>query len=313
MLKQTRARHRMSLDYLAGFLAVAKEKNFSRAASILYRTQPTLSQQVRGLEKEYGRRLFDRDFKGVRLTQAGAVLHRYAVELLALRAGALEAIRQIKENPRGSLRIGTNEATCLYVLPNALADFRRLYPLVRVNIYRNFSYKILENIQDGNLEIGIVSLPRRAKGLAIISIFSTELKVVLPSDHPLAERNEITPQDISSYPLLLPKTGKTRKMIEDLLRPYRKTLQISMQLASVEIIKKYVAAGIGISLLPEAYAQAEVAAGTLKLVSLQGHKLFRELGLVYRRGSPLSLPAKAFMDIVLKSVPDPANAPAASQ
>jgi DNA-binding transcriptional LysR family regulator len=303
----------MSLDYLAGFLEVARAKNFSRAASVLYRTQPTLSQQVRGLEKEYGRRLFDRDFKGVKLTQAGAVLHRYAVELLALRAGALEAIRQIKENPRGSLRIGTNEATCLYVLPNALADFRRLYPLVRVNIYRNFSHKILENMQEGNLEMGIVSLPRHTKGLAIIPIFSTEIKVLLPPDHPLAEKHEITPQDISAYPLLLPKTGKTRKMIEDLLRPYRKTLQISMRLASVEIIKKYVAAGIGISLLPEAYAQAEVAAGTLKLVSLQGHKLYRELGFVYRRGSPLSLPAKAFMDIVLKSVPDPANAPASSR
>lgn len=91
-------------------------------------------------------------------------------------------------------------------------------------------------------------------------------------------------------------------MIEDLLRPYKKNLHISMELASVEIIKKYVSAGIGISLLPEAFAQTEVAAGVLKLVPLQGPKLYRELGLVYRRGSPLSLPAKAFLDIVQKCV-----------
>ncbi len=239
-------------------------------------------------------------------------LRRYAEELLALRTEALDAIGQIKVNPRGSLRIGTNDATCLYVLPNALAGFRRLYPLVQVNIYRNFSHKILEKIQEGTLEIGIVSLPRSVKGLEVIPIFSAELKVLLPSDHPLAEKNEITPQDISFYPLLLPKTGRTRKMIEDLLRPYKKTLQISMELASVEIIKKYVAAGIGISLLPEAFAQAEVAAGTLKLVSLQGHKHYRELGLVYRRGSPLSLPAKAFLDIVQKAAPAPASALTAS-
>ena len=305
MLKQTRAPHRLSFDYLEGFLEVAKFKNFSHAAAVLYRTQPTLSQQIQRLEKEFGGKLFDRDYKAVRLTQAGATLRRYAEELLALRSEALEAISQIKEDPRGILRIGTNDATCLYVLPNALAGFRRLYPQVQVSIYRNFSHKILEKIQDGDLEIGIVSLPRSVKGLEVIPIFSAELKVLLRSDHPLAEKKEVTPQELSFYPLLLPKTGRTRKMIEDLLRPYKKTLQISMELASVEIIKKYVSAGIGISLLPEAFAQTEVATGTLKLVPLQARKLYRELGLVYRRGSVLSLPTKAFLDIVRTSVTVP--------
>jgi DNA-binding transcriptional LysR family regulator len=312
MLKQTRVRHRMSLDHLEGFLEVAKVRNFSRAAAILYRTQPTLSQQIQRLEREFGEKLFEREYLAVRLTAAGVALRRYAEEMLALRSEALEAINQAKENPRGSLRIGTNDATCLYVLPQTLVGFRRLYPLVQVNIYRNFSHKILEKIQEGNLEIGIVSLPRNVKGLEIIPIFSAELKVLLPPDHPLAGKNEITPADISFYPLLLPKTGRTRKMIEDLLRPYKKTLQVSMELASVEIIKKYVSAGIGISLLPEAFAQAEVAAGTLKLVSLQGQKLYRELGVVYRRGSSLSLPAKAFLEIVQGAVPCPERALAAS-
>lgn len=308
MIKQTRARHRMSFDYLEGFLEVAKVRNFSLAASTLYRTQPTLSQQIQRLEKEFGGKLFHRELKSVRLTPAGATLRRYAEALLALRAEALEAISEMKKRPSGSLRIGTNDATCLYVLPNALAGFRRLYPLVQVSILRNFSHKILEKIQEGSVEIGIVSLPRTLKGLEVTRIFSAELKVLLPSDHPLAEKHEITPQDISFYPLLLPRTGRTRKMIEDLLRPFRKTLQISMELASVEVIKKYVAAGMGISLLPEAFAQAEVAAGRLKLVPLQGHKLYRELGLVYRRGSPLSLPAKAFLDIVKRAGAEPGRA-----
>jgi LysR family transcriptional regulator, low CO2-responsive transcriptional regulator len=298
MLKQTRARHQMSFDYLEGFLEVAKLKNFSRAASILYRTQPTLSQQIQRLEKEFGGKLFDRDFKAVRLTPAGATLLHYAEALLALRTEALQAIAQTKQNPRGSLRIGTNDATCLYVLPSAVAAFRHLYPHVRLNIYRNFSHKILEKVQEGSLEMGIVSLPRTVKGLKVIPIFSAELKVLLPVDHYLAEKAEVTPQEISFCPLLVPKTGRTRKMIEDLLRPFKKNLQISMELASVEIIKKYVAAGIGVSLLPEPFAQPEVAAGTLKLVSVQGHNLFRELGVVYRRASPLSLPAKEFLDIV---------------
>jgi len=312
MLKQTRVRHRMNFDYLEGFLEVAKVRNFSRAATILYRTQPTLSQQIQRLEREFGGKLFDRDFKAVRLTQAGSTLRRYAEEMLALRTEALDAIGQIKENPRGSLRIGTNDATCLYVLPNALAGFRRLYPNVQVNIYRNFSHKIVEKIQDGDIEVGIVSLPRIVKGLEVIPIFSAELKVLLPADHALAGRSSITPEEISYYPLLLPKTGRTRKMIELLLRPFKKSLQISMELASVEIIKKYVSAGIGISLLPDAFAQAEVAAGALKLVPVQGPKLSRELGLVHRRSSPLTLPARAFLDIVKNSVKAPTLALAAS-
>jgi len=172
VLKQTRVRHRMSFDYLEGFLEVARVRNFSRAASLLYRTQPTLSQQIQRLEREFGGKLFERNFKAVKLTAAGATLRRYAEELLALRSEALDAIGQIKANPRGNLRIGTNDATCLYVLPNALAGFRRLYPQVQVNIYRNFSHKILEKVQEGNLDVGIVSLPRNVKGMEILPIFS---------------------------------------------------------------------------------------------------------------------------------------------
>jgi DNA-binding transcriptional LysR family regulator len=302
MIKQGAVRHRMNFDYLEGFLEVAKVRNFSRAASILYRTQPTLSQQIQRLESEFGGKLFDRDFKAVRLTQAGTTLRRYAEEILALRTEALDAIGQIKVNPSGNLRIGTNDATCLYVLPNALASYRRLYPQVQVNIYRNFSHKIIEKILEGNLEVGIVSLPRTIRGMEVVPIFSGELKVLLPPDHPLVGRKEITAEEISFYPLLLPKTGRTRKLIDNLLRPYKKSLQISMELASVEIIKKYVSVGIGISLLPEAFAQAEVAAGTLKFVPVRGTKLFRELGLAYRRASELSLPARAFLDMVKSSV-----------
>jgi DNA-binding transcriptional LysR family regulator len=312
MTRQTIIRHRINFNYLEGFLEVAKVRNFSRAASILYRTQPTLSQQIQRLEREFGGRLFDRDSRAVRLTQAGSTLRRYAEEILALRTEALDAIGQIKNHPSGSLHIGTNDATCVYVLPNALATFRRQFPQVQVNIYRNFSHKIVQKIQEGNLEVGIVSLPRSVKGMEVIPIFSGELKVLLPADHPLAGRKEITAEEISFYPLLLPKTGRTRKLIEDMLRPYRKSLQISMELASVEIIKKYVSAGIGISVLPEAFAQAEVAAGTLKLVAVQGKRLFRELGLAYRRACNMTLPAKAFLDIVKSSVLAPPRSLVAS-
>jgi LysR family transcriptional regulator, low CO2-responsive transcriptional regulator len=302
MSKQVFVRHRMNFDALAGFLEIARIGNFSRAATNLFRSQPALSLQIRLLEREYGERLFDRESRPTTLTRAGKTLRRYAEKLLSLRAEALEAIAEGKKHPRGILRVGANDATCLYVLPDAIARFRQLYPSVQVSIYRNFSHKLVEKIQGGEVEIAIVSLPQKATCLDVIPIFCAEMKVIVTPGHPLLKKRAVTPKEVSFFPLLLPKIGRTRAMIDEILRPYRKSLQISMELASVEVIKKFVGAGIGISLLPETFAQPEVAAGALKLIPLRGRKLCRELGLVYRRGNHLSLPAKVFIDVVRETV-----------
>lgn len=290
----------MNFDNLKGFLEVIKTSNVSRAALRLHCAQPTLTQQIQRLEKEVGGKLLKFNGRIVQLTEVGATFRPYAESLLALRSEALQAIRTVTKNPRGVLLMGANDATCNYILPEALVAFRRLYPLMGVSVYRNFSYKILEKVRAGNLDIGIVSLPLIEKGLEVFRIFHEELKVLMPPDHPLARNTELTAEEVADYPLVLPKAGKTRRRIESILRPHRKRLEVSMELASVEIIKKFVSAGIGISLLPQAFAQAEMAAGTLKLVPLHGVKLYRELALIYRRKSELTFPARAFVNIVRK-------------
>jgi len=116
---------------------------------------------------------------------------------------------------------------------------------------------------------------------------------------------------VAQYPLILPKTGRTRVMLDRLLREYRDHLQTSMELASVETIKKFVGAGLGVSFLSRAYAQAEVTAGLLKLIPLDGLKLQRELGLIYRRDRYLSRPAKVFIEVLSESTGRPKREPAA--
>ena len=116
--------------------------------------------------------------------------------------------------------------------------------------------------------------------------------------------------------MILPKTGHTRVVIDRLLRDYRDHVQVSMELASVETIKKFVGAGLGISLISRTYAQPEVAAGLLKLIPLEDQKLYRELGLIYRRDRYLSLPAKVFIEVVRESTKSPnsgANSTAKTQ
>ncbi len=291
----------MDYDQLASFLEVAKLLSFSRAAEKMYRTQPAISAQVRLLEQECGEKLFDRSGKKVLLTPAGEILLRYAQKLLDLQKEALQAIAELNQAPRGKLHVGANEATCLYVLPKTFARFKQLYPLVQISIYRNFSHKILQKVQEGAVDLGIVTLPHNANNLEVIPVFRDEVQVVVPRNHPLAKNRSVTIEEVSHYPLIVPKTGHTRVVLDRLLRDFREHLQISMELASVESIKKFVGAGLGISLISRTYAQPEVAAGVLRLIPLEGQKLYRELGLIFRRDRYLSLPAKVFIEVVRES------------
>lgn len=302
----------MDYDQLASFLEVAKLQSFSRAAEKIFRTQPAISAQVRLLEQECGEKLFDRSGKKVLLTPAGEILHRYAEKLLDLQKEALQAIAELNQTPRGKLHIGANEATCLYVLPKTFARFKQLYPLVSISIYRNFSHKIIQKVQEGAVELGIVTLPQAVNNTEIIPVFRDEVQVVVPKKHPLAKSRSVAVEEVAKHPLILPKTGHTRVVIDRLLRDHRSHLQISMELASVETIKKFVGAGLGISLISRTYAQPEVAAGLLRLVPLEGQKLYRELGLIYRRDRYLSLPARVFIDVVRESTQAPSSSTSSS-
>ena len=161
----------MDYDQLASFLEVAKLLSFSRAAEKIYRTQPAISAQIRLLEQECGERLFNRSGKRVQLTPAGEILERYARKIIDLHREALEAIAELNQTVRGKLHLGANEATCLYVLPKTFAQFRQLYPLVQISIYRNFSHKILQRVEDGSVDVGIVTLPLKSPNLKVHRIY----------------------------------------------------------------------------------------------------------------------------------------------
>ncbi|MGA7839603.1 MAG: LysR family transcriptional regulator, partial [Candidatus Acidiferrales bacterium] len=108
----------MDFDHLTTFLEISKLGSFSRAGQKLFRSQPAVSAQIRQLEQEYGQKLFDRVGKTVKLTAAGEALIVYANRLLSLKEESLRAVSDLSSSPRGTLQVGANEATCLYVLPD---------------------------------------------------------------------------------------------------------------------------------------------------------------------------------------------------
>src|SRR5262249_57693649 len=134
---------------------------------------------IRQLEQDCGDRLLDRSGRDVTLTPAGRVLFGYAERLLQMRDESLLAVADQGAAPRGTLSIGANEATCLYVLPDVFAEYCRLYPGVQISIYRNFSYKIVEKLENGSVDVGIVTLPVKSPSLKIQPIFRDKLLLMV--------------------------------------------------------------------------------------------------------------------------------------
>ena len=136
----------MELWQLEVFTAVAEEKSFSRAGQRLGRTQPAISSTIKLLEVELGEPLFDRMGRSIRLTGAGELLSEYAKRLLRLREEAVLAVGELRGLNRGTLRLGANETTCLYLLPEVLSAFTQAYPQVQVDIHRAITRSIISTI-----------------------------------------------------------------------------------------------------------------------------------------------------------------------
>jgi len=287
----------MDFDQLATFIEVVKLRSFSRAGQKVFRSQSAVSAQIRQLEQEYGERLLDRSAKTVQLTPAGEVLYEYAMRMLGLRQESRRAVADQGPSPRGVLMIGANEATCLYVLPDIFAEYHRLYPSVQISVYRNFSRKILESVEEGRVDVGIVTLPVKSARLKVHVIFRDKLVLMVGMRSALAGKKSVRVRDIAEQPLIFPRTGHTRQLLDKMFRPYRGRLRVSMELPSVGMIKRFVAAGLGVSLISASFARDAERAGEVRLIDIEGLESWRELGLVYRRDRSMPRAATAFIEL----------------
>jgi DNA-binding transcriptional LysR family regulator len=292
----------MDFDQLRTFTEVAKLGSFSRAAEKVLRSQPAVSTQIRQLEQEYGQKLFDRSAKRVRLTPAGEVVLQYAQEMLALHGESLHATADFHGVPSGTLSIGANEGTFLYVLPHVLAKYHKKFPQVKISVYRSFSHKVSEKVEQGAIDLGIVSMPVKSPQLKSVPVFRDRLYLMVGPNNPLFKRRSVTLEEFAHQPLIVSKTGSIRKMMEKHLRPYSQNLNITMELTSVVMIKRFVRDGFGVSLICAAFARENVRRGEVRLLDVEGLELWRQLGLIYRRDRSLPLVASSFLELARKEL-----------
>lgn len=287
----------MDFEQLRTFLEVARHKSFSKAGEKLSLTQPAISAQIRSLETEVGAQLFDRSGGKVTFTAAGRVFEPFAEHCLECHQHILLAVGEMQRTPRGEIAISANESTCLYVLPQVFAQFKQQYSRVGLNIVRADRSRTLEAVLNREVDFGVVALPVKDVRLTVEWLHKDELVLIAAPAHALAKMPKLRIEDIVRHPLLLPKQGRQREQIDLLFSIRELRPNIGMELDSSELLKRFVAAGMGIGFTARSSVAADEQAGTLKILPIDGVRLQRELALVFRKDKSLSRAAQAFLEI----------------
>jgi DNA-binding transcriptional LysR family regulator len=287
----------LELAQLEVFLAVARERRFSRAAEKLYRTQSAVSQTIRKLEDELGEALFDRSSRDGVLTDAGRVLYEYAEKLINLRSEATESLTELRELQKGKLVIAANEFTVLYLL-SLLAVFRQRHPMIRVTIERALGSRIPDDVLRYNAEFGVLSYEPQEPNLHSIVVYLDELVLVMPPNHPLASAPKVSIRQLGteSFVAHIVPSPHREKVLQQ-FKAHKTPLHMDVELPTLQAIKQYVAMGSGVALVPEMSVEPELARGELVRIPVAELQIKRKLRLIYRKDANLSHAGRAFLKV----------------
>jgi DNA-binding transcriptional LysR family regulator len=288
----------VELNQLETFLAVAEEHSFSRAAVRLRRTQPAVSQVIRKLEASVGETLFDRAARDGALTAAGALLRDYALRLLALRREASSALDELKSLERGKLQLAANEYTCLYLL-RAIDRYRREFPHVNVAVHRMLASHIPDELNLRTFELGVISYRPDPAQYRSIAVYADSVALIVSPGHALAGAKRVSITDLGEENFIAHNVASPmRRRVIEAFQKYRTPLNMGIELPTIEAIKRFVAMGNGVALVPHLTVARELEAGDLVRVPVDELEVKRVLRLVYRRQATLSYAARAFLRTV---------------
>ena len=280
----------MEIHQLRYFVAVAEEGNFSRAAAREHVAQPSLSQQIQKLEAEMDQRLFDRLSRSVVLTEAGKCLLEYARKILVEVAEARRCLDDLKRDIAGRLTVGAIPTMAPYVLPELIGKFQTLYPKVGLEILEDTTESLALRLEDGTLDIAIMSTCRQSPTLEPHPLGKEALLVLLPKQHRLAKKKKISWSDLKSEKfLLLHEVHCLSAQVCELLATHNLRPELALRGAQLVTIAQMVATGMGISLVPQMMAEHDLPSGCVALPFTPPVPV-RELNLLR---NPLRLETKA--------------------
>jgi len=287
----------MDIQGLQAFLTIADEDSFSGAAERLHLTQPAVSKRISNLEQQLECRLFDRIARKVTLTEAGRALLPRAKHILQQVEETRRVLTDIGGTVSGRLAIGTSHHIGLHRLPPVLRAFVGEYPEVQLDFQFMDSEDAYNAVAQGQLELGIVTLPPGDLGsLNSELIWKDPLSVVVGPEHPLAKADTVSLKLLASSPAILPgPTTFTRKIVEERFAKYQQQVVVSISTNYLETIKMMVSIGLGWSVLPASMVEGELV--TLEIPRL---RMERSLGVVYHPRHSLSNAARCLLDLLLE-------------
>jgi DNA-binding transcriptional LysR family regulator len=286
----------MELTQLETFLAVVREKSFSRAASRMHRTQSAISQTISRLEEELGEKLFDRSSRDGSLTDAGQLLVGYAEGLLNVRREAKDALRELRLLHKGKLVIAANEFTSRYLLP-VLHLFHRTHPMIKVEIKRELAREVPGKVLSHEVEFGVMSFRPNGYELSSLVVYRDELAFIVYPGHPLSKNRKVGIKDLGAESFVAHSVlSPYRERVIEAFKKNRTTLHMNIELPTIEDIKQFVRMENGVALVPLIAVATEIARGDLVQVPVKELAFERRIRIVHRKGMAHSHAGHAFLN-----------------
>jgi LysR family hydrogen peroxide-inducible transcriptional activator len=283
----------MEFHQLHYVCAIADTGSFSRAAERCQVAQPSLSQQILKLEKDLGARLFDRLGRRVRLTEAGRAFLPYARSILSQREAARSSVADKCADVRGSVAVGVIPTIAPYLMPRYTTSFTRKYPDAKLRIVEEMTPVLLESLRDLSIDLAILALPLRHKDLKLFPLRTEPLFAVLPRNHRLAAAESLALKDLRGESFVMLRDGHCfRDLSIAACTHARVTPRIAFESGQFSSLFGMVAAGVGISLVPEMAQDRNAGCGYVRLSDVRAT---RTIVAAVLRGRSLNRVQQAFL------------------
>ncbi len=287
------------LKQLRAFCAIAKLGTLSRAAEALFLSQPAVSLQLRALEQELATRLIERKRRRVVLTREGQALYDLAQPLVDGLDGIDRRFRDVCSGlSGGELHIAAGTSTIQYLLPPVVALFRQRFPGVTLQLHNVTGIDGLAQLRSDQVDFAVGSMLDVPNDLSYEPVHSYDPMLITPPDHPLASLREVRLEDLSPYGLILPpKRLTTYRLVDLIFQKSKVPYKVAIEVGGWEVIKQYVAMGLGISIVTGICLGADDRT-RLAARNLSAYFPQRSYGVVVRKGKYLSPEARAFIDLI---------------
>lgn len=287
----------INLNQLRAFYQVAKCQNVSLAARQLFVSQPAVTAQVKLFEESCGLKLFKIKGRNLILTDEGETLFNFSKKIFEYEQKIEDAVTQMQELKKGSLRLGSARTYARYFMPFLLTGFRDAFPHIKIHLDEGSSREMIHSLIELKNEVVIIAKADEHPNIAFVPFSREELVLILPPNHRLSNRGRIGFEQFAQEPIIMKDPGSgTRKLVDELFAENECSPNILMETGDAEIIKLLVQHGEGVSFLVKEAVAVELQEKKLVTVPLKKDSIFLDVSIAYLKNQPLSPPAQAFLN-----------------